>query len=78
MACEAAFIGHAILRNPTLFGELPEEVRQGVWLSMNKTYELQPKEYGNNWVNFPSIMQAGLWKAGLSNETNWIPIAAKQ
>ena len=23
-------------------------------------------------------MQAGLWKAGLSNETNWIPIAAKQ
>ena len=42
MACEAAFIGHAILRNPTLFGELPEAVRQGVLASMNKTYALQP------------------------------------
>eukprot|EP00117_Sycon_ciliatum_P045995 scpid76600/ scgid32997/ len=73
---EASYIGHALLRMPTLVMKWPQEMKEAIAKNTQLTFKFH-ESTSNNWCNFPSILQAGLWYHNLTNETNYIYEAIK-
>lgn len=60
---EAAYIAQALLRAPkALWEPLGENEKANVLAALRSTRDLQP--YENNWLLFPGIVEAALWKYG--------------
>lgn len=58
---EAAYISRALLHAPkTLWEPLSDEEKANVVAVLKSTRSLQP--YDNNWLLFPAIVEAALWK----------------
>ena len=73
---EASYIGHTLLRMPTIVKSWPDELKQAIAANTQLTFKFG-ESTSNNWCNFPSILQAGLWYHNLTNETNYIYEAIK-
>ena len=73
---EAAFLGHGLLRMPSVVARMPADLKQAVATNLQLTFHLH-EVTSNNWCNFPSILQAALWKYNLSNGTDYIYEAIK-
>eukprot|EP00117_Sycon_ciliatum_P006367 scpid52340/ scgid9933/ len=76
MVVEAAFVGHSLLRMPKTVQAMSSELKEAMAINLQLTFTFSPPTW-NNWCNFPSILQAGLWYHNLSNGTSYIYTAIK-
>ena len=68
---EAAYIGHTMLRMPKLFQTFPRDLVEAIATNLPLALTLDDTTF-NNHVNFPSMVEAGLWLHNLSSNTTFI------